>query len=275
MNELVTMNDLDEENLAKIAAMIGQADTGGSSNAGFPRLAIEQQNENMAGDTLPKGSFRLRSGDSNVYSKELELRMFVRHYSYDLWNNENPELSVRSVMASSLSDDFPDTSGGYKCGKLSKDDIAKLPNNSIEHARQKSIKCTQVIYGVITASPGAATLDGQEVDLKDTPFVWAARGSAFIPVSNYIREVPPGKLVLGQKATVSTKRHTNGGVVYYTPVFDKPKSVKIGQDDIDLLNTFMEDIKKYNERILKEFTERKDSVLAREDLEVADSLEVA
>jgi hypothetical protein len=276
MSELMKIDEVNEENLAKVAAMIGQVDNSRPEvAAGLPRLAIEQQNENKEGDTLPKGSFRLRVGDQTVYSKEIEARFFVRYYSYDLWNQENPEDSIRTVLAPSLSDDFPDTSGGNKCGKLAKDEIANLSTNSLEHAIQKSIKCTQVIYGTVTKAEGAATADGEEVDLKGTPFIWSARGSAFMPVNTYIREVPSNKIMFGQKVKIATKRNVNGSVIYYTPVFDKPQSVKVTDKDIELLNTFMEDISKWNTRVLKQYNERKDTVLAREDLDIAQELESA
>ena len=276
MSELMKIDEVNEENLAKVAAMIGQVDTSRPEvAAGLPRLAIEQQNENKEGDTLPKGSFRLRVNDQTVYAKEIEARFFVRYYSYDLWNQENPEDSIRTVLAPSLSDDFPDTSGGNKCGKLAKDEIANLSTNSLEHAIQKSIKCTQVIYGTVTKAEGAATADGEEVDLKGTPFIWSARGSAFMPVNNYIREVPSNKIMFGQKAKISTKRNVNGSVIYYTPVFDKPQPIKVTDKDIELLNTFMEDINKWNTRVLKQYNERKDTVLAREDLDIAQELESA
>lgn len=276
MSELMKIDEVNEENLAKVAAMIGQVDTSRPEvAAGLPRLAIEQQNENKEGDTLPKGSFRLRVGEQTVYSKEIEARFFVRYYSYDLWNQDNPEDSIRTVLAPSLSDDFPDTSGGNKCGKLAKDEIANLSTNSLEHAIQKSIKCTQVIYGTITKAEGAATADGEEVDLKGTPFIWSARGSAFMPVNTYIREVPSNKIMFGQKVKISTKRNVNGSVIYYTPVFDKPQSIKVTDKDIELLNTFMEDINKWNTRVLKQYNERKDTVLAREDLDIAQELESA
>ena len=276
MSELMKIDEVNEENLAKVAAMIGQVDTSRPEvAAGLPRLAIEQQNENKEGDTLPKGSFRLRVGEQTVYSKEIEARFFVRYYSYDLWNQDNPEDSIRTVLAPSLSDDFPDTSGGNKCGKLAKDEIANLSTNSLEHAIQKSIKCTQVIYGTIIKADNAATADGEEVDLKGTPFIWSARGSAFMPVNTYIREVPSNKIMFGQKVKIATKRNVNGSVIYYTPVFDKPQPIKVTDKDIELLNTFMEDINKWNTRVLKQYNERKDTVLAREDLDIAKELESA
>ena len=275
MSTVMKIEDFNDENVAKIAAMIGQVDVNSNAAVGLPRLAIEQQNETKEGETLPKGAFRLRMGDKSIYSKEMELRLFVRYYSYDLWNNEQPELSVRTVLAPSLSDDFPDTSGGNKCGKLSKDEASGLPVNSIEHAKQKSIKCTQAVYGVVTSAPDAKTVEGEEVDLKGTPFIWSARGSAFMPVADYIREVPSTKLMFGQKAKLATKRHVNGSVIYYTPVFDKPKPVKVENGDIELLNTFMEDIDKWNVRVIKEYRDRKDAVLSRDDLDVANSLEAA
>ena len=104
MTDLVKIDDI-EANMAKIAEMIGQKDTS-SSNAsqGYPRLAIEQQNENTNGDVLPKGSYRFKVNGKSVYTKDVEVRFFVRYYGYDFYNNENPEESVRTVLQPSLSD---------------------------------------------------------------------------------------------------------------------------------------------------------------------------
>ena len=275
MSDMITMDDLTEENMAKLAAMVGQTETRSNVQQGLPRLAIEQQADNDDGEQLPKGSFRIRLDNNTVYAKEITVRMFVRYYSYDLWNQQSPEDSIRTVLAPSLSDDFPDTSGGMKCGKLNKQEVEALSTNSLEHAKQKSIKCTQVVYGIITGAKDATDTTGEAVDLKGTPFIWSARGSAFMPVANYIREVPSNKIIFGQKVNIATKRNKNGGITYYTPVFDKPQPVKIVDEDVETLNTFMKDIERWNERVLKQYNERKENVLAMDDLDVAKALENA
>ncbi len=275
MSDMITMDDLNEENMAKLAAMVGQTETRSNVQQGLPRLAIEQQADNDDGEPLPKGRFRIRLDNNTVYAKEITVRMFVRYYSYDLWNQQSPEDSIRTVLAPSLSDDFPDTSGGMKCGKLNKQEVEALSTNSLEHAKQKSIKCTQVVYGIITGAKDATDTTGESVDLKGTPFIWSARGSAFMPVANYIREVPSNKIIFGQKVNIATKRNKNGGITYYTPVFDKPQPVKIVDEDVETLNTFMKDIERWNERVLKQYNERKENVLAMDDLDVAKALENA
>ena len=275
MSDIITMEDLNEENMAKLAAMVGQTETRATTTQGLPRLAIEQQADNDDGEPLPKGSFRIRLDNSTVYAKEITVRMFVRYFSYDLWNQNSPEDSIRTVLAPSLSDDFPDTSGGMKCGKLSKQEVENLAPNSLEHAKQKSIKCTQVVYGVITGATNATDNAGDTVDLAGTPFIWSARGSAFMPVANYIREVPSNKIIFGQKVKIATKRNKNGGITYYTPAFYEPQAVKISDEDIETLNTFIQDIERANERVLKMYNERKENVLAIDDLDVAKALENA
>ena len=272
---MITMDDLNEENMAKLAAMVGQTETRATTTQGLPRLAIEQQADNDDVEPLPKGSFRIRLDNSTVYAKEITVRIFVRYYSYDLWNQNSPEDSIRTVLAPSLSDDFPDTSGGMKCGKLSKQEVEGLAPNSLEHAKQKSIKCTQVVYGVITGATNATDNAGDTVDLAGTPFIWSARGSAFMPVANYIREVPSNKIIFGQKVKIATKRNKNGGITYYTPAFYEPQAVKISDEDIETLNTFIQDIERANERVLKLYNERKENVLAMDDLDVAKALENA
>ena len=79
MSDIITMEDLNEENMAKLAAMVGQTETRATTTQGLPRLAIEQQADNDDGEPLPKGSFRIRLDNSTVYAKEITVRMFVRY----------------------------------------------------------------------------------------------------------------------------------------------------------------------------------------------------
>ena len=130
------------------------------------------------------------------------------------------------------------------------------------------------MYGLVAKGKGE-TVDGEEVNLAGTPFVWSARGSAFMPVANFIREIPGNKIMFSQRAKLATKRNVNGSVIYYTPVFEKPQTIKVSEEDITMLNEFMEDIKGWNDRVLKDYNEKKENVLLKEDLDVAKDLESA
>jgi len=94
-------------------------------------------------------------------------------------------------------------------------------------------------------------------------------------VANFIREIPGNKIMFSQRAKLATKRNVNGSVIYYTPVFEKPQTIKVSEEDITMLNEFMEDIKGWNDRVLKDYNEKKENVLLKEDLDVAKDLESA
>ena len=140
-NEITTFTEINDGNLEKIAALIGQTGLGKPTNIGLPRLAIEQMADNDDGDRLPKGEFRVRSGDQNIYIKTPVVRLYARYFSYGAYNTENPKDSIQTVMKPSLKEEFPDSKGGLKCGKLTKDEVEALPKNSPKLALQKSIKC--------------------------------------------------------------------------------------------------------------------------------------
>ena len=63
--------------------------------------------------------------------------------------------------------------------------------------------------------------------------------------------------------------------VYYFTCFKKLQTVKNGEEDVETLNTFMKDIERWNERVLKQYNERKENVLGMDDLDVAKALENA
>ena len=58
-------------------------------------------------------------------------------------------------------------------------------------------------------------------------------------------------------------------------MFEKPQTIKVSEEDITMLNEFMEDIKGWNDRVLKDYNEKKENVLLKEDLDVAKDLESA
>ena len=273
--EIQNIDEITEENLELVARMIGQTDKSTSSaGSGLPRLAIEQDTESDSGEALPKGHYRLRSGDHTFHVKSPVVRFFVRYFTYDLWNAENPEDSIRSVMKASLRDEFPDSSGGMKSGKLSKKEAETLTPNSIEAAKQKLIKTTQVIYGIIHEGVGV-TVDGEEQDLKGTPFIYSARGSAYVPVSDHIKKLGSRKIMFSILTKLATQRHKNGAVVYYSPVLIEGDTVKIDSKDMEQLKLFFDDIEKYNSRILKSYNEHQKAVLTSEELDIDRELEVA
>ena len=272
---LTTVEDLNSISTENLAAMMGQVGLGKPVNAGIPRLAIEQMAENDEGERLPKGNIRLRvDGVDYYFDKDPLVRLYARYFAYDAFNAENPKESPRTVMKPSLKDDFPDSKGGNKCGKLSAQEVDALPKDSSLLAAQKAIKCTQIVYGYVHSGT-AKTIEGQEQDMSGTPFVWSVRGSAFQPIWNYIAKLGQKTIMFSRVVEIRTKRNKMGSVTYFTPELEDIETLPLNDDDVGRINTIMEDIKKYNDRIVSQHKEHLKDKLTSSELDVSDSLEVA
>lgn len=272
---LTTVEDLNKISTENLAAMIGQVGLGKPVNSGIPRFAIEQMAENDEGERLPKGSYRLKvDGEDYYFDGDPLVRLYVRYFAYDAFNADNPKESPRTVMKPSLKEDFPDSKGGMKCGKLTPQEIEALPKDSSLLAAQKAIKCTQIIYGYVHQGH-VKTIEGEEQDMVGTPFVWSVRGSAFQPLWNYIGKLGQKNIMFSNVIELKTKRNKMGSVTYFTPELSDVEKLKLNDDDVGRINTIMDDIKSYNNRIVTQHKEHLKDKLTSEELDVSDSLEVA
>ena len=275
-NMLVLPDSIGDSDFAKIAQSFGQ-DDGPAENARLPRLAIEQSSDDDEGNRLPKGDFRLRAEGSTFYLKKPQVRLFIRVFGYDVYNATEGEWGCRTVLKPSLKDEFLDTDGGLKCGKLSKAEVDALEATSIEKALQKSIKCSQVIYGVVERGSGTNLSDPDTpVDMAGTPFIWSVKGSSFIPISNFFRSLTKQKkLMMKEVVELNTKRHKNGTVVYYTADAETKNSVDFDEDNKTMLKVCIDDINDYNSFIIKEYRKAAKLQSTSDELNVDAELQVA
>ncbi len=74
---------------------------------------------------------------------------------------------------------------------------------------------------------------------------------------------------------LKTKPNKIGSVTYFTPELNDVEKLKLNDDDVGRINTIMEDIKSYNDRIITQHKEYLKDKLTSDELSVSDSLEVA
>ena len=163
------------ENLSKVSTeelmkLTGQLDHN-TTKASVSRLAINHATEDFDGNALPRGWFSLTTPpEGPVYGEKATMRVFMRTYSYFVWDNEASAFSCQTVQAPSFGSDFYDTAGGKKCGKLDYNTLEALPKDSPAWAVQKRIKCTQNLYGPVTCAH-AVNKDGSQNTAAIVPSV--------------------------------------------------------------------------------------------------------
>lgn len=277
-NELQTMNDEfsnfvaafdagDEETLMKLA---GQGEETGPK-MGLPRLTINYETETDEGITLKRGAWRIWNGSAPAYADTVHIRPLMRTYEWSVWNQEEGKFSCKSVQRPSLSGDFPDTAGGNKCGRLSRQEEEALAADDPRVLLSRSVNCNQVIYGILDA-PDATTADGSPSPIEAMPFVAYFKRSGFRPVREFLDEhLMKRKRILMQKAVIemTTEKQKNGGVIYWTPKLSLVKEVSISDTDKDLINQFVDTVKGHNETVMNDYREAQKAMASSEDIDLS------
>jgi hypothetical protein len=279
--ELVKMNDelnnimaaLDEGDVETLMKASGQDDGASKSGGnGLPRLTINYTEETEEGISLKKGVWKIWNGSAVMYADKVQVRPLMRTYEWSLWNQEEQKFSCKSVQRPSLGGDFPDTLGGNKCGRLSKQEEDELAGDDPRVLLSRSVNCNQVIYGTITATGTLA--DGTEASVTDMPFVGYFKRSGFRPVRDFIEQQLTKKKILMQKAIIemTTEKNKNGGVIYWTPKLALVKEVSISDDDKALVNQFMDTVRGHNESVMESYRMASKMNMDGDDVDLADRL---
>ena len=247
-NALAIPADFNSISDTELMKLTGQTENGGHGSV-LSRLSINYQTEDENDKPLPRGHFVLPIDGDNVYAKEVTFRPFIRLYAYSYWDNSEEEFTS-SVQMPSLGDQFADSRGTYKCGKLSREEIERLPDNDPQRVIQSSIKCNQVLYGVATLSGKKS--DEQEMKVKEVPCTFYAKGVNYIPFSTMLSGlVKQKKPMIRTNLMLSTKKQKSGGNTYFSVGIKTGSTVELSDTDKDLLKEFMVAIKAVNESVME------------------------
>jgi len=258
-SDLVIPKDLDKVSADQLAELIGQREDKPQGGDSLARLSINHSPEDDEGNTLPRGQFALYNPETKekVFGKEVNFRIFIRRFMYSLWDNEQGAYSVRTTQQAKLNDQFPDTEGGFKCGKLTKNEITEIGLDSPEAAASALVKCNQVLYGLVTITDGK-TATGEDSPVENVPVVFYGKGSSYNAISQYFRDVDKKNLLSPNVvAKAHSIKHKNGATIYYSTNLTISDTVDLSKDDRELLVAFADRINSYNLRVSEEHAEAK------------------
>lgn len=247
---LSVATNIDNLSDAELMRLTGQTDGGGPSGSVLSRLSINYDTEDENENPLPRGHFVLKLDGENVYAKDVKFRAFIRLYAYSYWDNSSQEFTS-SVQMPSLGDQFADSSGTYKCGKLSREQIEALADNDPQKVIQSSIKCNQVLYGVVSMKGKKAS--GEEANVENTPCVYYAKGTNYVPFSTTLASLAKqNKPMVRTNLLLSTNKQKSGGNSYFSVNVKIGDSVdSLSNDDKSLLKEFSVAIKSVNESVME------------------------
>ena len=266
-NFLTAFDSGDEEALMK---MSGQSEQDSGPRLGLPRLTINYEAETEEGLSLKRGAWRIWNGSAVVYADKVQFRPLMRTYEWSVWNQEEGKFSCKSVQRTGLSGEFPDTAGGNKCGRLSRQEEEQLPSDDPRVLLSRSVSCNQVIYGVLSAAD-ATLADGTPAPVEELPFVAYFKRSGFRPVREFIDQQLTRKKILMQKAVIEmgTDKQKNGGVVYWTPKLSLVKEVSISDADKELIKQFAETVKGHNDSVMQEYRGAAKMSMSDDDIDLS------
>ena len=244
-----------EENEEKLMALTGQSD--GATKNMLPKLAINYDTDTEDGKSLKKGTWRIQHQGRFVYSDNAILRPFMRTFLWSLWDSEEGRSVSSSIQKTVMSGDFPDSMGGNKCGRLSKDEVEALPDDDPRVITSKAVNCNQLLYCVVTGTFKDA--DGKEVFLDEVPAMSYFKRSGFMPVNNFINNITSGttkRIMQKVEINLKTSRLKKGSVTFFVPVLTEHQYLDgITENDKSLMSMFADTIKATNAGIMNQYRE--------------------
>jgi len=252
-------NDLDSivaamssNNVEEMMKLTGQ---GGAvtERVGLPRLNINYDQETDDGHNLTRGDWKMYLDGRFIFAREVKLRAMLRTYEYSMWDAEANEgkggFSCKSVQKTSFGGMFPDTQGGNKCGRLTRDEEDALDKDDPRYLTSRAVVCNQVIYGRISGDFNEA--DGTSCVVTDEPVIAYFKRSGFKPISDFIQSLTKqNKLMAQTSILLRTNKQKKGSVTYWTPMPTFDSTVSITDADKELMGTFAETVKGHNENVM-------------------------
>ena len=242
--------------------------TGGNRQVGLPRININYDAEDEDGKTLTRGEWKMMYEGKMVYAPSVDIQILLRTYEYSVWDQETGSFSNKSVQKTLLSGDFPDSLGGNKCGRLTRDQEDALSKDDPAYLHSRSVVCNQVIYGKLTGD--FVDADGNSFQIKDQPIISYFKRSGFKPVADFIDTLNKQKKVM-QKciANFSTQKNKKGSVTYWTPAVSFAKTTDIKEADKDLMRMFGDTVKAHNETVTNQYREAVKMVVTNDESDLA------
>lgn len=243
---------------------------------GLPRLNINYETETDDGKPLVRGTWKMYHEGRFIYASDVSVRPLLRTYEYSLWDVELNEgrggFAAKSVQKTSFGGTFPDSSGGNKCGRLTRDEENELdkddPDQNAAYLKSRDVVCNQVIYGRIS---GVFTdADGVEVEIKEEPMIAYFKRSGFKPIADFIDGLTKKNKLMAQVVMdLTTAKNKKGSVTYWTPVPSMGGTVAISDSDKDLFSLFAETVKGHNDSVMVDHRKALKSMSSDEDVDLA------
>ena len=250
MNELVALNQAEIDQLAIRAG----ADPNANRGPMLPILKVNTDDEDEAGNLLPRGQMFVQNGEQVAFAKEVTIRPLTMHYQYQHYDPDANKMANKTVLTTSFNEEFVDEKGGTRCGRPESKVYKKLDDD--EKKRYKDISCTRQL-GVLVFYEGTDA-EGNKVKVENQPAFMRLKGSNFMPFDEeFAKSVPKGRKMWDYRVTVSLDKQKNGSVTYYIMHFapDWNNPVPLDQPTFETMKYFLEMVDKENRSVREKYNE--------------------
>lgn len=250
-NELV----LDAQSVAELAQEMGAsaANGNGATNASrLPQLVIESQVDDEHGNTLPRGHFFIKGLEETAYAEKVTIRPLQHGFQYLHWDKVANKLAAKSLIIANFGQEPRDTNGTVRCGKPVSSELRELSPEQRE--KYDGITCFRQVRAL--ASFTGKTLAGKEVTYENQPVILMLKGTNFLPFeSEYMKAIPRDRNIWDFNVEVTSKRHKNGSVTWFTMHFkpDLKNPLPLDETVLESIRVIRDAIRSENARIDKAY----------------------
>lgn len=190
-------------------------------------------------------------------------------------SDKTPNRYIKTVMSDNLNIDLKDNDGGFNCGKPAGyiKDFNALPDKTKELIKQ--IKRVRVVLGVVELV-NPTNEKGEEVTVEDTPFIWEIdnRDAFKLVGESFTKLAKMQRLPIQHHITANTQeRKLPNGNSFFLPVvsLDITNVLNISETEHNMFADFVSWVDNYNTYILNAWSEKANSRVDEEDMDVVDS----
>lgn len=288
MSQLTTIDTNNYAAMAKAMGIAAEADTKSSSST-LARLRIshspvmglaEVNGKKVNMEVVEGGSYRLDIPDGpSYYASSIKIRPYLQRFMYKRFvkgNDKTPNKYIKTIMADDLNIDLKDNEGGFNCGKPAGyiKDFKALPEKMQELIRQ--IKRVRVVFGTVEMQ-GVVNEKGEEVELSETPFIWEIdnRDAFKLVGDSFTKLAKMKRLPVQHIITANTQeRKLPNGNSFYLPVvsLDVTNTLSLSDNEQTMFADFMAWVDNYNGYISNAWSEKANSHMDEEDMDIVDDL---
>lgn len=251
MTELTTSNGF---SLNEIAAELGatSGSPSGTSASRMPELKIETQVDDDKGNTLPRGQFYIKGLEKVAYSDTITIRPIQHGFQYIKYDPELKKVACKSRIIPHFGEEARDSAGTLRCGKPISSVLRELPPE--EKEKHNNTTCFRQVRALATFK--GKTIDGEVIEYENQPVILMLKGTNFGPFDDeFLKKLPRGRNIWDYSLKLTSKRHKNGSVTWFTFHFDPDFKNLLGmdQDVVDSIGAVVQAIRTENARIDKAY----------------------